>query len=103
MTEFKLPKSIILAGVEWDIVQCKEEYGGSFVNATHTIEIGTTVKKNIPIIFLHEVIEAIMAIRCHRYRIYDSSTNEKILFSFNHAQFENMIMDISMALKGIKF
>lgn len=98
----KLPKKVNICGVDYSVIQDKKDGGGEFSAAKYQIKIGTKWPKHVPNIFLHEIIECIITERCQRWRMYDG-TNEKMLFCFNHAEFENIVMDIASALKGVDF
>ena len=97
----KLPKSVIICGYKWKIVQVPEDSGGWFVNGEKTIYIGGKIEKEKTEIFLHEVIEAILSDRGMRYSIYATGTNDRLLFSFYHYEFESIIKDITLALQDI--
>ena len=96
-----IPKTILIAGTEWRIKVEKKEYGGGFSGANSEIVVGTKIKKMVPTIFLHEVVESIMTERCCRYSLYSEGTNEGLLFSFNHKEFEMIIRDLAIALKDV--
>lgn len=87
----------MIAGYEYDLIFNPKSSFGCF--GDYKITIGTKDKAMVTDIFLHEVIEAIIARRGFWWRMYDD-TNEKLLFSFNHAEFENIIVDIAAALKN---
>lgn len=95
-----IPSSVLICGAEWDIKLNPKEGRGWFNGAKFEIGIGTKHSKDVPMIFLHEVIEAIITDRGHRYKIFHE-TNEKLLFSFNHAEFENIVRDIALALRDV--
>ena len=98
----KLPKKVIIGGQEWLIKQNKSKGGGHFSGSKKTITIGTKYKGDAIITFLHEVIETILSERNHRYTIYGGLDGlENFLFSFNHEEFRNIIMDIALALKDV--
>ena len=96
-----LPKKVLIGGKEWIIHTNKNSGGGEFSGSNYKITIGTKYKKEIPNIFLHEILEAIITERCFRYKTYNEPTNEKLLFSFDHAQFVNIVMDLALALKDV--
>ena len=96
----KYPKSVIIGGRDWTVKYKPKESGGSYDAGKSEIVVGTKHKKDILDIFLHETIEAILGERCHKYNIYNTG-NEKLLFSFDHAEFNNLIPDIKVALKDI--
>ena len=95
-----IPSSVIISGAEWDIKLNPKDGGGYFNGAKFEIGIGTKHKKDVPMILLHEIIEAIITDRGHRYKIFHE-TNEKLLFCFNHAEFENIVRDIALALRDV--
>ena len=55
-------KTIPIGGANWKI-KTTNEFGGCFDNSTSEITIGVGVKNMVPVIFLHEVLEAIMTER----------------------------------------
>jgi len=98
----KLPKSIIIAGREYTVKQNPKSAGGNGNIRDCIITIGTKLPKEIPIVFLHEVCEVIMVERGVRFDHTDDLPYE-LLFNFNHKEFENIIYDLSYALKGVTF
>ena len=63
-------------------------------------------KEDLKHFLMHEIFEIIMTSRLHRYQIYDEGNN-KLLFSFNHNEFDNIIRDLLplldvKCLKGVK-
>ena len=96
----RLPKTIIIAGKDWTVKTDKKFNGGWFNGGKAIMCIGTRFKKDIANIFLHEVIEAILTERAHRYKIYDDEINQNFLFNLNHSEFDNVIFDITLALKS---
>ena len=96
----KIPKTVIISSKEWKIRQYKSKADGWFDFAIHEMGIGTKYKSEVLKILLHEILETIIAARLHRYKIYDEG-NEKLLFSFDHADFDLIIQDLAMALKDI--
>ena len=98
----KLPKTVIIGGQVWKIKTNKKLGGGRFWGKKNLIEIGTECPANIPSIFLHEVIEAILVERDCRYDQYGGMDGmENFLFSFYHKDFIQIIKDIDLALKDI--
>ena len=96
----KRPKKTIIGGKEWRIVYNKNP-GGCFDGSKYLIKIGTLYSKDIPAILLHEIVEAILTERSHRYRLYNDCEYQNYLFSLNHDEFTNFIMDLALALKDI--
>jgi hypothetical protein len=94
----KLPTKITLCGIDVEISYTSKHGGGNFNLSSGKIEIGTKNKKHIPVILLHEVIEAVLTERDLRWRLYSESA-EKMIFNFNHNEFENACKDIAGALK----
>ena len=99
----KLPAKVMISGVEYKVKTSANYAGGSFSGVSNEIEVGAKFPNDVSMIFLHEVMEAILTERNHRYKIYEQPTNEKLLFSFDHAEWVNIVKDIAHALKGIKF
>jgi hypothetical protein len=99
-----IPKSITICGKPHSVKLDKEFSGGSFNEANASIVIGTAHKLDVPEILLHEVIEAVFAIRNMRYITQRAEPdNGDYRFMFNHEEFEQAVRDIAAALKGIKF
>ena len=102
LLEVGLPKKVIIGGQEWRIKANKKYGGAKFWGGRKLIEIGTKYKGDIANNFLHEIIEAILSERNHRYEIYGGMDgNENFLFNFTHEQFRNIIFDIGLALKDV--
>jgi len=93
-------KTIPIGGVEWE-VKTTNAYGGGFDNSIPGITIGTEVKKMIPVIFLHEVLEAIITERGCRYKLNPDGGNGDIMFIFNHKEYDNITRDLALALDGL--
>lgn len=89
----------MICGREFKVIVNKKKSGGSFTFSTCEIVVGGLYKQDMANIFLHEVIEAVLAERCMRYKLYNDSDNQDYLFSFRHQEFENAIIDIQVALK----
>ena len=75
--------------------------GASFNSYTSEIIIGDDGEDGDLDMYLHEVLEAILQCRAHRYHVYCDTSNEKKLFSFDHAEFTNIVKDLAIALKPI--
>jgi len=97
----KLPKTVIISGYKWNVIQESKACGGSFNNNEKSIYIGSKIDNEKVEIFLHEIIEAILSERGKRYCIYGNGINDRVLFSFYHYEFENIIKDIMCAIKDI--
>ena len=97
----KLPKKVCLNGYDWDVVIDPKMYGGRFETSSKRLTIGGILDNEKFEVFLHEAIEAILTIRGHRYTIYGNGTNDRLLFSFYHHEFESLIKDIMYALKDV--
>lgn len=95
---FNLPKKITICGREWEIVKVNDASGGSFEGNTAKIKIGIKHQVRISNTFFHEVLEAILTERGHRYVKYADNTNDGRIFTFTHAEFENIIADLDAAL-----
>ena len=89
----KIPKKLNIAGWDWKI-ECKDIMGGSFTTDTMTITIGTKNKEMIQTIFLHEIMEALLATRKLRYEC-----GEDMLFVMTHSELDDMCRDLAYTLK----
>lgn len=96
-----IPKIVTIAGREWAIIQDKKVRGGSFDAAKCEIIIGTEYPKDIPDVFLHEVMEAILLERNCRYCLFEKYENGNHLFVMSHKEFDNFGRDVALALKDV--
>lgn len=96
----KIPKKIFICGAEWRIIQTNKKIGGFFRSKDKFIKVNVG-SKYINEIFLHEILEAIMANRGLRYDKYGLELQEDFKFVFSHAEFEQMVRDVAMALKDM--
>lgn len=94
-----LPKTVVIAGEVWDVVQDPTKGGGFFSYKTYTIGVGTK-DKDFFNIFCHEVLEAIFAMNGLRYHMYSDDSNDGLLFSFSHKEFEAAVRDFAFAIQG---
>ncbi len=100
----KLPKTIPICGYPYKLKIDPTHDGGSFDEGTHTIVIGTLTATRVPDILLHEVTEAVYAIRNLRYVTERGEIcNGDYRFFFDHDGFEQATSDIAIALAGISF
>ena len=97
----KLPKKVLIAGKEWDVIQDKNMRGGQFDCCKAMMKIGTKYPKEIGDVFLHEVIEAILLERNCRYSLFGKYENDGYIFVLNHKEFDNLCRDIVFALKDV--
>ncbi len=98
----KLPKSVLICGVEYKVKANKSHNGGSFSEAKHIIEIGTADCQKVLDIFLHEVIEAIYAERKMRLiKEVCNPDNGDYFFCYNHEQHELAMADLAIVLKNL--
>lgn len=96
----KLPKTVVIASYEYTILQDKSLAGAFFNTEKKTITIGTKYPEYILEFFLHEVIESLMTERNLRFDTYQG-TNDRRLFNFFHYEFEQLVKDLSIALKEV--
>jgi hypothetical protein len=94
----KRPSKVIIGGLEYSIKYDPKRSDGAFFGNKYQIIIGTKYVQDVRGIFLHEIIEAIITERGFRWRMYNDS-NEKMLFAFNHSEFEAIVRDVALALK----
>jgi hypothetical protein len=100
----KLPSKLLICGVVYKLKQSCKHNGGSYDEATKTIEIGTELPEDVPEILLHEVIEACAATRDLRYALEkEELTNDHYKFVLSHKEFEQLMKDVAASLKGISF
>jgi hypothetical protein len=94
----KLPRKVLICGM-WFKVRSEPRGGGSF--DIERAEIGIGPNESLPWrIFIHEVLEVILAERMHRYqRPYKPPDNGDYLFSFDHAEFDRVVRDLYAALR----
>jgi len=97
------PKRIIIAGREWKVKRDSSLAGVAFFDSfTATISLGKKYGEGEELeAFLHEVVEAILQDRGHRYHYNCDGDNDKRIFVFNHAQFTNVIRDLAGAVRLI--
>lgn len=99
-----IPKTILICGREHKVIVDKNSGGGWFDEAKCQIGVGTKYPNEVAEIILHEVIEAVLSVRNMRYTKQRADIdNGDYLFCYNHEDFQNSILDIAQALKGIKF
>jgi len=91
----KFPFKTIIAGKEYKVYLDRTDVGACFDSESRKI-----VVTPIPLIeenLLHEILEAILTERFHRYE----AINEDYIFSFDHTEFSNIVKDVVLALKPL--
>lgn len=100
----KLPKHVLICGKKFTLKQNKAHDGGSFDEATLTIEIGTLDPDEVAENFLHEIGEAILAIRDFRFVPQKHELeNGDYRFFLDHKDWQTFAKDLAIALRGIDF
>ena len=96
----KLPRSVIIAGRPWPVVFDKAIVGAEWSSNPGVIRIGPHKSDEEQVIFfIHEILEAILTQRLHRY---DSYPDEKCqLFFVDHREFSNVVRDLYQAIKPL--
>lgn len=94
---------IPISGGQWEVKTKSDLYGGAFTSGTQEIVVGIGVPKMVPTIFLHEILEAILTERGHRFTTNPEEGNGGMLFSFNHREFDNVTRDLALALEGFLY
>ena len=95
----KIPKSIIIAGKKWKIRTTDRNGGGWFDAAKATISISKKYSQDVADIFIHEVLESIIAERNCRYKLSRTpQENGDLMFIMNHKEFEIVCSDLAYAL-----
>jgi hypothetical protein len=97
----RLPKKVFITGRMWNIKRSSVSSGAEFNSNEAEITIGKCGKDQDFEMLLHEVLEAIIQDRGHRYHLYCDGQNEKLMFIMNHAQFNNVVQDLTAALRPI--
>lgn len=93
----KLPKTIELADKTFTIICDKNTGNSSFDFELGIIKIGAKWQKEILSNFLHEVLECLLAANAYRY----TNCQGNYIFSFTHAEFSNICLQLSSILKDI--
>uniref|UniRef100_A0A6H1ZAR6 Uncharacterized protein n=1 Tax=viral metagenome TaxID=1070528 RepID=A0A6H1ZAR6_9ZZZZ len=91
----KFPFKTIIAGKEYTIHLDRKDVGACFDSESRKIVVTPVpmIEENL----LHEILEAILTERFHRYQ----AINEDYVFSFDHTQFSNVVKDVVLALKPL--
>lgn len=101
---FKCPKTVLICGRPYKVKLDPTHDGGQFSETDQTIVVGTISPSKIPDIFLHEVVEAVMALRNYRYVVQRGELdNGDYRFFLNHTEYELLITDVANSLAGISF
>lgn len=99
----KIPKTLRAFGYDWKVKIVKEispeNRGGKFVWKTKEIVISNYFGEQ-EMIFLHELIEAILMDLNYRY--YGQEGNMEYQFIFNHTQYVQFIKELYQILKDNK-
>jgi len=100
----KIPETIIICGQPHKVILDPTSNGGGFDCVKREITIGTEDPKEIEENLVHEVCEAILAIRDYRYVTERGELdNSDYRFFFNHKEFELFARDLAIALHGLSF
>ena len=96
----KFPFKTIISGKEYKVKFDEKFEGGSCDADIGLIIIGQPVTELLDTL-LHEIVEAILIERRHRYQMYGAEGNEQWLFNFDHKEYVNMCKDLALALRPI--
>lgn len=100
----QLPRYVMICGKRFTVKQDKSHDGGSFDEAASTIVIGTLDPEEVPENFIHEVGEAILAIRDFRFVPQkEELENGDYRFFLDHKDWQLFAKDLAAALKGVSF
>jgi len=96
----RFPKQVVIAGKVWKITYTKSFLGGRFKDIPPTLFIGTKEadRQEVFQILLHEIIEAVLTCRNHRYT---SNNEDSPVFYFNHRDLVSIVHEISFAIRGM--
>ena len=95
-----LPKHIQICSLKVLILQDPRRVDGEYDCNKKVITIGTGSPAQVPEIFLHEVLEAILYERGHRFTLY-AEGNDQLRFVMDHKEFENVVKDICAAFPNL--
>lgn len=96
----KLPKTVIIAGRPWPVVEDKSVDGALWDSNPGTIRIGPHKSDDVRAIWLlHEILEAILTQRLHRYDSYPDEKSQ--MFILDHREFSSVICDFYQAIKPL--
>jgi hypothetical protein len=100
---YGLPKMMTIAGKRYSVIFSPEHDGGMSNIVLGLIDVGTNGgRTRTHQSFLHEVLEVILVERGTRYqRPYNGCDNGDYRFVMDHAEFENVIKDLCLALIDI--
>ncbi len=93
----KLPTKVVIASQEWKVKTMPGKSGGSFDAGKCLITVGMKYPHDIFEIFLHECMEAIMAVRNSRYE----DSHGYYVFAMFHDDFSILCKDLAYALKDV--
>lgn len=96
----KLPKFVNICGHKVPVLTDPDRGDGEYDMTSKIITIGTASPASVPEIFLHEVLEAILHERGHRFSLYTEG-NDQLRFVLTHLEFENVCKDILAAFPKI--
>ena len=100
----RFPKTILVCGQPCKLIIKPEHDGGSFSCDKMEIVIGTRNPDVVAENFVHEVSEAILAIRDYRYVTEKMQLDSgDYRFFMDHKEFQLFIRDLALALRGITF
>jgi len=99
----KLPKTVMVSGYEYSIIQKPKRSDGEGDIAKHIITIGTQRPKEIPHLLLHEIMEVVMLEHSVRYLNETEEGDDQVLFSFAHKEFTRIMNDFAGAIWGLCF
>lgn len=100
----RIPKTINLCGKPCKVLVDASHDGGTFCINKREIVIGIANPEVIEENFIHEVSEAILAVRDYRYALErEELDNGDYRFFMNHQEFQLFARDLSIALRGVDF
>lgn len=93
----RLPTKVVIASQEWKVKTIPGKSGGSFDAGKCLITVGLKYPKDVLEIFIHECIEAILAVRNSRYE----DSHGYYVFVMYHDNFSMLVKDLTYALKDV--
>lgn len=97
---FKLPKFVQICSIKVQVIQDPTRVDGEYDCHEKIMTIGTSSPAQVPEIFAHEILEAILYERGHRFSLY-SEGNDQLRFVLDHHEFENFVKDVLVAFPNL--
>lgn len=94
------PSRVWITGSWWKIKYNTKDVDSSFSAYKKEISVGAKYNEIVPDGLMHEIFEAILTERGHRYD-YFTSGNDKRMFVFNHWDMHLVVLDLVGAIDSL--